>query len=245
MQEQAVDNRVFRTYPRCLWFLILSYSMVIVMANWFDPRLIQLFGITTDAGTLIFPFTFLLSDLITEVYGYKHARRAIWCGFLFNAIFILYGQIVIHLPSPSYETLNSQFDLLLKADTRIIFASVISYVCAEPLNSVIMAQMKIWTQGRYMGLRFMTSTLIAAGVDSTIFGTLAFYGLMSNYNLAMLILGMWAIKVGIEFIGLPISLRIARKFKQIEQLDVYDEKTKFKVFSLETNYQQDANHYRG
>src|SRR5260221_13755082 len=110
-----------------LWFLTLSYSMVMALANWFDPRLITLFGLTTDAGTLIFPLTFLLSDLITEVYGYKQARRAIWCGFLFNAIFILYGQLVIHMPSPDYPTHNDSFDTLLAMNVRIIIASRISY----------------------------------------------------------------------------------------------------------------------
>ena len=82
-----------------LWFLTLTYTMIIVLANWFDARLIHLIGLDTDAGTLVFPLTFLLSDLVTEVYGYKFARRAIWCGFLFNAVFLIYSQIVIHLPS--------------------------------------------------------------------------------------------------------------------------------------------------
>ena len=74
--------------PKYLGFLILTYCMLMVFSNWFDPRLIDLFGLNTDAGTLIFPLGFLISDLITEVYGYKQARRAIWCGFLFNFLFL-------------------------------------------------------------------------------------------------------------------------------------------------------------
>src|SRR5579883_2959033 len=116
-----------------LWFLTLSYTMVILLANWFDPRLIKIFNLTTDAGTLIFPLTFLLSDLITEVYGYKHARRAIWCGFFFNAIFIAYGQLIIHLPSPDFAANNAMFDTLLAMNVRILLASAISYLVAEPL----------------------------------------------------------------------------------------------------------------
>ena len=80
---------------------MVSYTMVLAFSNWFDLRLVSVFGITTDAGTLIFPLSFLLSDLITEVYGYKNARKAIWTGFLFNGIFLLYGFIVSHMPSPS------------------------------------------------------------------------------------------------------------------------------------------------
>src|SRR3990167_4672910 len=133
MLNQALPREL--SQPKFLWFLTLTYSMVIVLANWFDPRLIKIFGLTTDAGTLIFPLTFLLSDLITEVYGYKNARRAIWCGFLFNALFILYGQLVIHMPSPDYHTNNAMFDTLLATNVRIIIASCLSYLISEPLNS--------------------------------------------------------------------------------------------------------------
>src|SRR5688572_13040806 len=94
--------------PKYLWFLVLSYTMVLVLANWFDARLIQIFSFNTDGGTLIFPLTFLLSDLITEVYGYQQARRAIWCGFLFNIFFILYGLAITHLPSPDFALTRNQ-----------------------------------------------------------------------------------------------------------------------------------------
>ncbi len=82
MREATLATSVQAT-PKYLGFLTLAYTVLLLLANWFDPRLIQLFGFTTDAGTLIFPLTFLLSDLITEVYGYKYTRRAIWCGFCF------------------------------------------------------------------------------------------------------------------------------------------------------------------
>ncbi len=228
--------------PRYLGFLTLCYTMAIVFANWFDPRLIHIFGLNTDAGTLIFPLTFLLSDLITEVYGYKHARRAIWAGFLFNALFILYGQLVVHLPSPNYPTHNAQFDILLAVNVRIIFASTISYIISEPLNAYWLACLKIKTKGRLMGLRFVASTLLASGVDSVVFGTIAFYGMMSNHNLIMLILTMWLIKVGIEIIGLPFSTKAAKALKQAESLDTYDRSTNFNLFSLDATYSDKDSH---
>lgn len=235
------QNTIIRMTPRYLWFLLLSYSMVMVLANWFDPRLISFWGITTDAGTLIFPLSFLLSDLITEVYGYKHARRAIWCGFLFNILFILYGQIVIHMPSPSYATHNSQFDALFNLNMRIILASMISYFSSEPLNALLLAKIKISMQGRYMGIRFISSTFIASGIDSAIFGSIAFYGLMSNQHLFSLIMTMWLIKVSIEILGLPISITLAKKLKAIEHLDIYDTHTQFNLLKLEANYSSEDN----
>jgi uncharacterized integral membrane protein (TIGR00697 family) len=230
--------------PRYLWFLILSYSMVMVLANWFDPRLIKIISLATDAGTLIFPFTFLLSDLITEVYGYQQARRAIWCGFLFNVIFILYGQLVIHLPSPDYAvSMNEKFDAILSMNIRIIMASTISYFCSEPLNAFVMAKLKLKFSGHQLALRFVSSTVLASGVDSLIFGTLAFYGLMSQEKLFFLVATMWFLKVTIELLGLPVSLWLTKKLKNAERLDIYDKNTHFNIFSLEVGYTKKDNQY--
>lgn len=226
-----------------LWFLMLSYTMVLAFANWFDPRLIRIFGLTTDAGTLIFPLSFLLADLITEVYGYKHARRAIWVGFLFNGIFLLYAFMVTNLPSPTYPNHNVIFDALIKADARIILASVLSYLVAEPMNSFIMAKLKMKMAGKAMSARFVLSTFIASGFDSFIFGVIAFYAVMSNLNLFYLIITMWFIKVIIEILGLPVSVRLAHRLKQKERLDIYDYRTKFNIFSLDGEYTNADNKY--
>lgn len=231
-------------FPKVLWFLQIAYTSVILLANWFDLRLVHIWGLDTDAGILIFPLTFILSDLITEVYGYKFARRAIWAGFIFNLLFILYSQLVIHLPSPNYAiSTNTQFDDLLGFQLRIIIASTISYFCAEPLNSIIMAKLKLKNQGNYMALRFVLSTIIAAFFDSFIFGSLAFYGTMSNSNLIIFNVTMWLIKVVIEICGLPFSLSLAKWLKNFEHLDIYDDNTKFNIFSLDASYSDNNNHY--
>lgn len=231
------------TTTQWLWFLTLSYIMVMTLANWFDPRLIQLAGLTTDAGTLIFPLTFLLSDLITEVYGYKYARRAIWCGFLFNALFIVYSQIVIHMPSPDFQTNNAAFDKLLTMNIRIIFASAVSYLLSEPLNSFVMAKMKIKMAGRYLWLRFLSSTLIASVVDCTVFSLLAFYGVIPNTNLINLIISMFVVKMVVELACLPFSTYIAVRLKKIERLDIYDMDTDFNIFRLNVNYSAADNRF--
>lgn len=243
MDERGKENTAL-PQPTFLWFLVLSYSMVIVLANWFDVRLIRILSLDTDAGTLIFPLTFLLSDLITEVYGYQHARRAIWCGFLFNVIFILYGQIIIHLPSPDYALeSNQKFDEIQTMNMRIIIASALSYLCAEPLNSLLMAKLKIYYSGNKMALRFISSTCIASAADSLLFGVIAFSGLMDAHYLFFFITNMWLFKVFIEIMGLPLSLYLVRKLKQKEGLDIYDKRTKFNLFSLKIDYTKQDNQY--
>lgn len=226
-----------------LWYLTLTYSMIIVLANWFDPRLIRIFGLTTDAGTLIFPLSFLLSNLITEVYGYKYARRTIWCGFIFNLFFILYGQLVIHMPNPNFTTNNAIFDTLLTINSRIIFASFVSYLISESFNSYLIAKTKIKTQGRYMGGRFLLATFLASGLDSVIFTTIAFYKTIPDSDFITMMITMWFIKVFIELCGLSLSINLVNKLKKIERIDIYDKKTKFNLFRFDLDYIQQENEF--
>lgn len=243
MRENLVESKLIHLQPNLLWFITLAFTMVIVLSNWFDARLVRIFGLDTDAGTLIFPLTFLLSNLITEVYGYKYARRAIWCGFLFNALFIVYGQIVIHMPSPEYAKHNAVFDTLLAVNTRIILASAVSYLCSEPLNSLVMAKLKIRMEGRYLPVRLVASTVLAAGVDSFIFSLIGFYGVMSGDRLVVFGFTMWMIKVVIEVLGVPVSVRVVNGLKRIEGMDVFDRRTRFNLFSLDVDYVNDDNEY--
>jgi len=226
-----------------LWYLTLTYSMIIVLANWFDPRLISICGLTTDAGTLIFPLSFLLSDLITEVYGYKYARRTIWCGFIFDLFFILYGQLVIHMPNPSFATNNAIFDTLLTINFRIILASFISYLISESFNSYLIAKTKIRVQGRYMAGRFVLSSFLASGLDSVIFTTIAFYKTLPDSVFVSMMCTMWFIKVFMELCGLPLSINLVNKLKKIEQIDIYDKKTKFNLFRMDLDYIQQENEF--
>jgi len=218
--------------PKYLWFLTLAYAMVFVFSNWFAPRIISIGPVFTGAGILIFPLTFLLSDIITEIYGYKQARRAIWCGFLFNMLFLFYGQLVMRLPAPEFAQMNDNFDAVLNLNVRIIIASIVSYLACEPVNALIMAKLKIKLKGGYMGFRFVLSTVAAACLDCIIFLPIAFYGILDNDVLVSFILNLWFIKVILEVVLLPVSIRLTKKLKKVEQLDIYDNGTDFSLFSF-------------
>ncbi|CAM2875396.1 MULTISPECIES: queuosine precursor transporter [Vibrio] len=229
-----------------LWFLVMSYSIVIILSNWFAGRLISLSGdFSTGAGALIFPLAFLLSDIITEVYGYKWARVAVWCGFLFNTIFLVLGQIVILLPSPDYAIQsNEMFDSVLQTSGRIVIASILAYLIAEPVNSYIMAKTKVWFNGKYMGVRFILSTTVASFIDSNIMGTVAFYGKMPLYELFIFNVTLCFVKVFIELIITPLSTSFTRRLKDIEGSDIYDIDTNFNIFSFDTKYSEKSNKFK-
>lgn len=238
------SKHIIQNTPKYLWFLILSYSMVIAMSNWFDARLVEIFGMPISPGTLIFPITFLLSDMITEVYGYKHARRAIWSAFLFNIIFICYGQLLIHLPSPSFAQDNTLFNKLLSVNIFIIIGSFSSYIVSEPINSYILAKLKQKYQGRYIAIRFVLSTIIASFLDSVIFASIAFGRVYTTHDIVRIIIDIWITKTIIEIVGLPFSIRLAKFLKKSEQLDIYDYGTNFTPLSFEANYSTNNNKYK-
>lgn len=229
--------------PQHLWVLMLSFTMIISISNWYDARLISLFGFVISPGTLSYPLSFLVADSITEVYGYKKARLAIWTALLFNLLFLLFGQLIIHLPSPSFATENNAFDKLLAMNAWIIGGSFVSFIIAEPFNSYLIAKLKIALKGQYLGIRFISSTIFAAFLDSFIFIIIAFHTTVAASDLLHMIFTIWIIKVIIEIMLLPFSIRITNYLKRIEKLDIYDHETNFSIFSLDSHYLHNNNHY--
>lgn len=229
--------------PKFLWFLILSYAMFLAISNWYDGMLIQLYYVNLSPGSLIFPFTFLLSDIITEVYGYKQTRKAIWSAFLFNLIFVIFGKVVTMLPHPAFDNASQTFDHLIKRNFSIVIASFLSYVLSEQTNAVLIARIKVALKGQLMAIRFVLSTIIASCFDSFIFVIIAFYGKIPLSKIGGFIINIWLIKTIIELLGLPISTRLAKYIKGEEQLDIYDTDTDFSLFSLQTHYNSTNNKY--
>jgi uncharacterized integral membrane protein (TIGR00697 family) len=231
-----LTNQKQKTWPHYLWLLMLVYAQALVVANWFDARLIAFGPFVTDAGTIIFPLTFIVGDIITEVYGYQYARRAIWIGFFTNLIVLLYGQLIIHLPSPTHAPFNHLFSTLLGQNLRICIASSISYLCAEPANAYLIAKLKIINKGRMMWLRFLLSTMIGASIDTSIFSFIAFYHVIPVNEILAMIGTVWLVKIIIEIIGLPFSTILSKKLKVIEGIDQYDYHTKFSLLRWRVTY---------
>jgi uncharacterized integral membrane protein (TIGR00697 family) len=242
VRPYSIDT--IKPFPHYLWILVTAYSMMVAITNWFDARLILIFGISLPPGAIAFPITLLLSDIITEVYGYKHARRAIWAAFFFNLIFLLYGQAILLFPSPVYVENIEALDKLLHTNIRIFIAAFFSYLISEPVNSCIVSKLKMMMKGRYMGIRFVASTIISGLLDSIIFISIAFYGIFEFRHIIGLILSIWMVKVIIEIIGLPFSISLSKFLKKREGLDIYDYGTKFNLFRLDVNYKSENNLYK-
>jgi uncharacterized PurR-regulated membrane protein YhhQ (DUF165 family) len=125
----------------------------------------------------------------------------------------------------------------------IFIASFVSYLIAEPLNAIMIAKLKIAMSGKYIGIRFLISTIVAALLDSILFITIAFHTAVDTPHILTMILNIWLIKCVIEIVCLPFSVRLTRRLKEKEQLDIYDYQTNFNIFSLDAQYDNQNNQY--
>lgn len=189
-------------------------------------------------GALIFfPVTFIISDILTEVYGYKISRAIIWGGFICNAIFLL-GLMAVVKVSPSPAWLATQgdianaYEILLGGYTRVFFASSVAYFFGEFINSIIIAKLKVATSGKYLSARIVGSTIVGAVIDSAIFISVVFYGVMSTDIIVAMIFTQIAFKVSYEIVMLPVTYRITNYLKKKDGVDHYDFDTKFNPFSF-------------
>jgi uncharacterized integral membrane protein (TIGR00697 family) len=216
-----------------LYVLVVALFVTdLLVSNVIAVKTIQLGGVVLQAADLIFPVTYILGDILTEVYGYKRARKAIWIGFscnLFAVLAITLGQV---LPAQPDWHDQPAYDAILGSQWRIVAASFTAYLFGEFMNSYVLAKMKIWTQGKHLWTRTIGSTVVGQAFDTSIFLTLAFWGVMPNDVLISLIGFQWLFKIAYETAATPLTYLVVNYLKRHEGVDVYDRDTKFSPFAL-------------
>lgn len=187
------------------------------------------------AGILFFPISYVIDDILTEVYGYARARRVIWTGFVALLFMAVMEQVVVHLPVDEGWTGQAAYERVFGGGWRIIGASLTAFWAGDILNSLVLAKMKIWTEGRMLWTRTIGSTIIGEGADSLIFYPLAFFGLpdWSVDKLLAVMAAQFILKVSWEVILTPVTYAVVGFLKKREGIDVYDEGTDFSPFSAQ------------
>ncbi len=216
------------------WFMIIVALFVtsLITANITAVKLVNLFGFILPAAILIFPLSYIIGDVLTEVYGYGQARRVIWLGFFCNFITVLaiwMGQL---LPAASFWNGQEAYQRILGYTPRLLLASFLAYLAGEFANSFVLAKMKIATGGRWLWMRTIGSTLVGQGLDSLVFITLAFVGTIPIASLILTIVTQWLAKSIYEAAVTPLTYVVVKFLKRKEGLDVYDHATRFSPFSI-------------
>jgi uncharacterized integral membrane protein (TIGR00697 family) len=186
------------------------------------------------AGILFFPISYVIDDVLTEVYGYARARRVVWAGFAALLFMALMELVVVRLPVAEGWNGQAAYERVFGAGWRIILASVVAFWVGDILNSFVLAKMKIATKGRWLWTRTIGSTIVGEGADSLIFYPLAFYGLPDwpVQALGMVMLSQFVLKVGWEALLTPVTYAVVGFLKRAEGIDVYDEGTDFSPFRI-------------
>lgn len=184
------------------------------------------------AGILFFPLSYVIGDVLTEVYGYARARRVIWAGTVALLFMAFMSWVVVKLPPAPSWTNQAAYEVIFGQVRRIVFASICAFWAGEFANAFVMARMKIWTGGRHLWSRTIGSTVIGQGVDSLIFYPLAFWGAegWTTHLVVMVLFTQWALKVGWEVLLTPVTYLVVGFLKRAEGVDVFDEGTDFTPF---------------
>jgi len=222
--------------------IMAAFVTVLVCSNLIGPAKITqievpIFGLLTfGAGVLFFPISFVFGDILTEVYGYAASRRVIWAGFAALTFASFMAWMIVALPAAPFWHNQEAYEIAFGSAWRISLAGLIAFAAGEFVNSVILAKMKIWTQGRWLWTRTIGSTIFGEGVDSIIFYPLAFYGtgIIPDDKLPLVVLAQFVAKVGVEVVLTPVTYKVVAWLKKVENEDYYDRNTDFNPFTLKT-----------
>ncbi len=208
------------------------FVAVLLISNIASTKITQIWKFTFDGGTIIFPLSYIFGDILTEVYGYKKARKAIWIGFFSAFLMSLVLWLVGFLKPAEGWNLQTAYISILGQTPRIVGASLAAYFAGEFTNSIILAKLKILTKGRWLWTRTITSTIAGQAVDTALFCLIAFAGLYPGRLLLSIIISNYIFKVGLEIIMTPATYRIVHFLKRREGTDYYDYKTDFNPFRI-------------
>ncbi len=216
------------------WFVLIValFTTCLITANIIAVKLIRVFGLVLPAGIIIFPLSYLFGDILTEVYGYRQARRVIWLGFFCNLLTVAAIWVAQILPGASFWDAQASYERILGYTPRLLGASFVAYLAGEFTNSFVLAKMKIATKGRWLWTRTIGSTLVGQALDSAIFITLAFAGTIPMAMLFTTVVTQWLVKSAYEAVITPFTYWMVNFLKRREGIDVYDRDTRFNPLLL-------------
>ena len=220
-------------------FVMAAFVTILLLSNVLGAgkvAVIDLPGIGSwpfGAGILFFPVSYVIGDILTEVYGYARARRCIWAGFGALLFMAFMAWVVVALPPADTWQGQAAYEQVFGQVPRIVLASIVAFWAGEFVNAYVLARMKIWTRGKHLWSRTIGSTLVGQGVDSLIFYPLAFYGVWDNETLLIVLATQWVLKVGWEAVLTPVTYAVVGWLKRREGIDVYDEGTDFTPFKTQ------------
>jgi len=224
---EASSVRQFRAFD----VVMAAFVAILLLSNLIGAaKLATVGGFTFGAGILFFPIGYVIGDVLTEVYGYAHARRCIWVGFSALLFMAFMSWVVVSLPPAAGWSGQEAYESVFGQVPRIVLASIVAFWAGEFVNSFVLARMKIMTRGKHLWTRTIGSTVFGQAVDSLIFYPLAFLGAWSTNQVLTVMFTNWALKVSWEAVLTPVTYAVVGWLKRHEGVDIFDRNTNFTPF---------------
>lgn len=206
------------------WFVAVVgvFITCLLIANIIAVKLVDIAGLIVPAGIVIFPLSYVCGDVLTEVYGFRRARQVIWLGFACNLLAVIAIWAGQALPGAAFWDAQVAYERILGFTPRLLAASFCAYLVGELANAFVLARLKVLTEGRWLWIRTIGSTIVGQGLDSAIFVTIAFWGILPMEVLVTTIVTQWVLKVAYETLATPLTYAAVGFLKRQEGKDVYD-----------------------
>ncbi len=208
------------------------FAASLLIANILASKIILIGPWSAPAGVLIFPVSYIINDVIAEVWGYGKARLIIWAGFGVNMLAAVFFGLGIAFPAAPFYEHQEAFQTILGTSIRLVIASLVAYMAGSFLNAYVMSKFKVMTKGKGFSLRAIVSTLAGEGADSLLFILIAFTGIFPIGVILTMVVTQALIKTAYEIIILPITILVVKKVKEIEGVDTFDDQISYNPFRL-------------
>lgn len=210
----------------------IAFCVCLISANLLATKQFMFGPLNLTAGILVFPVSYVINDCIAEVWGFRKARLIIWCGFLMNFFFVLFGALADWIPGAPYWDNDEGFHRLFGLAPRVALGSFVAFLCGSFLNAYVMSVMKVASGGRHFSSRAILSTVVGEAADSLLFFPIALGGLVPWSNLWLMMGCEVVLKTLYEILVLPLTVRVVDYVKRTEGTDVYDRDISYNVLKI-------------
>ncbi len=205
------------------------FVMTLIVSNIASIKVVAIGPLVFDAGTILFPLSYIVGDIVTEVYGYRKMRSLLYVGVVSLILTMTTFWVVQILPaSPDWPN-QVAYESILGVVWRIVLASVTALFLGEIMNAYVMARMKVRSKGKNLWVRMISSSVVGSAIDTVVFSTVAFLGTMSFGVLAQLMATVFLIKITTEVIVSPLTIKIINIVKRREKIDTYEQPATYLV----------------
>ena len=228
MKEIPVSKKIGAATPAFI-FLAVIYAAMLIVSNITVVKLIKVGPFLLTAAFFTYPLVYVISDIMTEIYGYHLSMKAIWANFSAQALVALILSLTVRMRGMD-KGIQGAMSLLFSTTWRIVLGSLIAYWIGDWLNSLVMSKMKVAQKGRWFFLRAMASSIPAHFIDTAIFTSIAFAGSWAAEDIVRNVLSEGLLASVYEFVAFPLTYSAVRWWKKREGIDVYDEGISYRPF---------------